>query len=149
MMITLNLNVIIMKKETTKIHTAMSYAQLTQKQAPSGNYFFAFSNTQLAEGIKKITLKEGEKILKAPGGMFGTKQAIDDFFKFYEDLEKEIAEKCTPQEVYAYEFNNHECSYVGDDERAIEIVIRTFGKEKAKTVKRRFACISIDKIKED
>ena len=48
-----------------------------------------------------------------------------------------MSEECDPQEVYDYEYSNHECSYVGDDTEAIEIVIAYFGKERAKEVERK------------
>ena len=47
------------------------------------------------------------------------------------------AQECDPQEVYFYEFNNHECMYAFDgDDEAMELVIKIFGVEKAKQVNR-------------
>ena len=60
------------------------------------------------------------------------------------ELHKRISKECIPQEVYNYEFDNHECSYVGDDEEAIKIVIDYFGAEKAKDVNRKCAYFQID-----
>lgn len=71
--------------------------------------FFAFSKQQFAEGIKNIRpLKEGEKLHKMDGGLFGTKDGMDKFFTYYQDRDNRIKAECNPQEVYFYEYNNHE-----------------------------------------
>lgn len=54
-------------------------------------------------------------------------------------LKTEVVENCSPQEVYDYEFLNHECGWTGDDEEAIQIVLHYFGADRAREVKR--ACI--------
>ena len=51
-------------------------------------------------------------------------------------LKAEVVENCSPQEVYDYEFLNHECGWTGDDEEAIQIVVHYFGVDRAKEVKR-------------
>lgn len=104
--------------------------------------FFAFSKSQIEEGIKKNNL-EGKKIYSAPGGLYGTKEGIHKLYSDYDKMDSEIAANCEPQSVYDYEFNNHECSYTTDDEEAIKIVVGIFGTEKAKEVKRRFAYFKI------
>jgi hypothetical protein len=45
--------------------------------------------------------------------------------------------------VYNYEYWNHECDYVGDDEEAVKIVISIYGNEIARTIKRKYAYYSI------
>lgn len=120
-----------------------NYATITERHPEMFECFFAFSNEQFAEGKKKAGI-EDKKILSAGYGLFGTKEGIDKFLGYYDNRDKEIAEKCTPQEVYDFEFGNHECSYTNDDEEPIKIVIRIFGAEKAKEVKRRFAHFNID-----
>ena len=104
--------------------------------------FFAFSKSQFEEGIKKLNL-EGKKIYSGIGGLYGTHEGIAQLYKFYDDQTKQIAEQCEPQDVYNYEFNNHECCYTNDDEEAIKIIVNTFGIERAKTVKRKFGYYSI------
>lgn len=118
------------------------YAQYKDKHPELWECFFAFSNQQCAEGIKKHNL-EGKELFNGGGGLIGTKEGIKKFLSFYDNLSKEIAANCNPQEVYDYEFDNHECSYTNDDTDAIKIVAATFGDEIAKTVHRRFACIEI------
>jgi hypothetical protein len=38
--------------------------------------------------------------------------------------------------MYNYEYWNHECDYVGDDEEAVKIVISIYGNEIARMIKR-------------
>ena len=53
------------------------------------------------------------------------------------DREKQIPTECDPQEVYFYEYNNHECMFAWDgDKEAVEIIIRHWGKDVAKSLKR-------------
>ena len=125
-----------------------NYYQLKEKHPQLVDCFFAFSKSQYSEAIEKHNLKE-KKICKADGGLFGTQEGIQKLYDDYEAISKEITEKCDPQEVYDYEFTNHECSYVGDDEEAIKIVVSYFGDERAKEVKRRFAITKIENLKFD
>lgn len=122
-----------------------TYQELKEKQPAMINYFFAFGNTQFAENRKKAGL-EDIKIYSAGNGLYGTQEGLNRLYSFYEDNRKEIAEKCNPQDAYDYEFDNHECEYVGDDEEAIKLIISYFGNEKAKQVERRYEYQSIDDI---
>lgn len=124
----------------------MNYSEIKNRQPVLVECFFAFSNSQFEEGVKKAGI-EGKKIYRAEGGLFGTQEGIKQLYDYYENLDKEIAKKCDPQEVYDYEFTNHECSYVGSDTEAIRIVAATFGDEKASTVNRRFAHVKIEELK--
>lgn len=123
-----------------------NYTTLKDQQPVLVDCFFAFSQSQINEGIEKNSL-QGKKLFRAPGGLFGTKEGIETLYADYEAISKQITETCDPQEVYAYEFDNHECSYVGDDEEAIKLVVSYFGDEKAKEVKRRFAVTKIENLK--
>lgn len=114
------------------------YTELKEQHAPMWETFFAFSNEQFDQGMKEAGI-EGKKIFSGGAGLYGTRAGIDKLMQFYEEREKRIAENCTPQEVYNYEFSNHECDYVGDDTEAIDIVINYFGAERAREVKRRYA----------
>ena len=115
------------------------YTELKEMHPPTVNCFFAFSNQQFAEGMKEHKL-EGQKIFHGGAGLYGTKEGIDEFMKFYDKLHDRIKEECAPQEVYDYEFGNHECEYVGDDREAYEIVVGYFGAERVATdVKRKHA----------
>lgn len=118
------------------------YAELKDKQPEMWECFFAFSNSQFAEGKKKAGI-EDRKLYDGGMGLYGTQEGIKKFFNFYDNLDKEIAENCDPQEAYNYEFDNHECSITCDDSDVIAIVIHIFGKDKAKTVKRKYGYTEI------
>jgi hypothetical protein len=120
-----------------------SYTQIKDQQPQLFECFFAFSNEQFTEGKIKAGI-EDKKILRGPAGLFGTQEGIKKLFADYDAIDKEIAENCNPQDVYNYEFDNHECSYTNDDQDPINIVVRIFGKERAKEVKRRFAYSKIE-----
>lgn len=113
--------------------------------------FFAFSNEQFDEGYKRLIelghIKEGDKVLRGPAGMFGTEKGLDDYFDFYENRDKAIPKECDPQEVYFYEYNNHESmiSWDGDLE-AIKIIIDIWGADVARKIKRYNVSMSVDNI---
>ncbi len=78
--------------------------------------------------------------------LYGTKEGIAKFMNHYDEQSKQIANECDPQEVYDYEFGNHECSYTCDDEECIKIVFGYFGLERTKEVKRRFGYYDLNKL---
>jgi hypothetical protein len=123
-----------------------NYNTLKDQQPVLVDCFFAFSKSQMEEGIEKHNL-QGKKLFRADGGLFGTQEGIQKLYNDYDAISKQISENCDPQEVYNDEFVNHECSYVGDDEEAIKLVVSYFGDEKAKDVKRRFAVTKIENLK--
>lgn len=116
-----------------------------ENHAPEGEYFFAFSDKQFEEGMKKLN---GKKVYRVKYGLFGTKEGLDKYFEYYNNKDKVIAERCNPQEVYYWEFNNHECmldSYEGD-RAAIEIILHTWGVDVARKIKRYSDVYELDKI---
>lgn len=104
--------------------------------------FFAFSNKQFVEGYKHLVelghIKEGDKIIQANlGGLFGTREGMDKFFNFYDESNKLIPQECDPQEVYFYEYNNHESMIAWDgDKDAFQLIVRYFGENVANTIHR-------------
>jgi hypothetical protein len=106
----------------------MKYRDLKRQEPVLVDCFFAFSREQLSEGVKKHNL-EGKTLVNAGAGLIGTKEGIEIFFNFYEERRVKIKQECTPQEVYDYEFWNHECTYTHSDNEVIEIVESIFGKE--------------------
>ena len=113
-----------------------------------GDCFFAFGKRQFEEAVKEKGLEES-KILSAGQGLYGTKEGIENYvnrrIKQIEDLYAETRERCTSQEVYDYEFANHECGYICDDEEAIKRVIEVFGVTRTgNEVKRRFGYYDIN-----
>ena len=113
--------------------------------------FFAFSNKQFSEGYKHLVelghIKDGDKVLSTFAGAFGTKEGFDKFFNFYKERDKVIAAECDPQEVYFYEYNNHESMIAWDgDLEAIKIIIDIWGADVARKIKRFNASMSVDNI---
>lgn len=122
-----------------------NYSEIKNRQPELHECFFAFSNQQYADGIKEHNLQD-KKIFRGVGGLFGTHEGIKQLYDFYDDLRKEIGEKCDPQEVYDYEFGNHECSYVCDDTEAMKIVISHFKPEQYNEVKRKCKCYTNEEL---
>ncbi len=131
--------------------TLETYKKLKyETHAPMEGCFFAFSDEQFNEGYEQIKhlLGENEKIVSVGNGtgLYGIRKYINRFFDFYNNKEKLIREQCDPQEVYYYEWNNHETCITYDDEEAIKIIIDVWGTEVAKTIKRRYATQTVDQI---
>lgn len=110
--------------------------------------FFAFSNTKFAEELKRIRpLKEGEKLVRIGGGGYGTRDGVKRLFEFYESIDAKIKEECDPQEIYFYEYNNHESMFAWDgDLEVIKIIIGIWGADVARSIKRYNASMSVDNI---
>lgn len=133
--------------------TVKRYREI-QDQHPDADecgVFFAFSNQQFSEGYKHLIelghIKDGDKVLHSVGGAFGTKEGLDKFFQFYEDRDKPIKAECDPQEIYFYEYNNHESMIAWDgDLEAIKIIISIWGADVARNIKRYNASMSVDNI---
>lgn len=129
--------------------TLKRYRELTDEQSnvdtKKFDVFFAFSNEQFEKGLKGIRpLAEGEKLVSIGGGGFATKDGAKRLFEFYESIDAKIKAECDPQEVYFYEYNNHESqiSWNGDLE-AIKIILSLFGEEAARKIKRYNASMSV------
>ena len=134
--------------------TANRYKEL-KKQHPNADdcgAFFAFSSEQFHEGYKRLVelghIKDGDKVIQTNlGGLFGTKDGIDKFIGFYDKRDKLIPKECDPQEVYFYEYNNHESMIAWDgDLEAIKIIIDIWGADMARKIKRYNASKSVDDI---
>ncbi len=114
-----------------------TYQEIKNQQPELFECFFAFSDKQFQDGIEKHNL-QGKKLYRGIGGLFGTHEGISKLYADYDAITKQISEQCSPQEVYDYEFGNHECSYVCDDSEAMKIVISYFKPEQYNEVKRRY-----------
>ena len=115
--------------------------------------FFAFSDKQYTENRDKLiklgTIKEDDTIYRGPSGMFGTKSGFDKYINFCKEIEKKIVAYCDPQEVYFYEYNNHESMISLDGDRyAIQEIIDFWGKDVAKSIVRFSAFDDIDSIED-
>lgn len=136
----------------TNVKTLKRYRELcreyTNVDIQKYDCFFAFSNTQFAEGLKTIRpLKEGEELVNfAPGG-YGTKDGVEQLNSYYKSIKDTIAKECDPYEIYCYEYNNHESFLSWDgDLGAIQIIIDTFGTDVAKSIERFSAQYAIERI---
>lgn len=104
-------------------------------------FFFAITGEQLEKGYRHLVelghIKDGDKICQSAGAMFGTREAIDRYYAFIDGNYKRIAEECDPQEVYIYEWNNHECMFSDyEEETVFKKISEMFGTERAANVKR-------------
>lgn len=82
--------------------------------------FYAFSEKQFKEGLKKLNLSEGDenKILKLGVGSFILKEKAVDFEKLILSQKQELKESLKDEkfllDALRYELSNHEYSYSGD-----------------------------------
>lgn len=112
------------------------YQEIIKLQAPLKQCFFAFSKEQIKEGIQNLGLKN-MKIISAGAGLYGTMEGIIEYTEFYDKIKLRISKECKPQDVYNYEYLNHECEYTGDDTEAFEIVQYYFTFRECQLVKRK------------
>ena len=120
------------------------YKEIMSEEPDSEKYgiFWAFSDEQFEEGkarMKELGLySEGQKIWSFGTGGYGvSEKLIDDFFAFYKNRRQRAADECDPQEVYLYEWNNHECM-IGwsGDEPAYNVIVDMYGENIAKGITR-------------
>ena len=99
----------------------------THPDADAIGVFFAFSDKQFNENRQKLidlgTLAPDAKIKYHPSisGLYGTDESIGNFLAAYDDRAKLIPKECDPQEVYFYEWNNHETMYSWDGDAEANI----------------------------
>lgn len=102
--------------------------------------FWAFSNEQLKEGINKINLSEGEKIVHIGHGGYLPKNNVDQFLNGMESIKKwekaeRKAQKDSDKEAHILsELNNYECFYVQDIEDALPSLLPFYKKEDIQAV---------------
>ena len=85
--------------------------------------FWAFSNEQFAEGLKKTTLAEGEKLASIGAGGYLPKSKVEQLKAGMKNItlwEKTEIKKMKDgkRKHIIYELNNHECFYTGSIEGA-------------------------------
>lgn len=143
--------IIMHNPKTIERYHQLKYDSASQPNCRKLGVFFAFSNKQFEEGYQQLVadghIKDGDKVVRSAyvNGMFGTREGFDKLYAAYDEIDKKIKEECDPQEVYFYEYNNHESMINWDgDEEAIKVIIRIWGKEVAKGIKRYHAIYDID-----
>lgn len=102
----------------------MKYSEAKQFNPTMTECFFAFSTDQAKEGRKNIP--ENAEIFAGGAGLYGTSEGLATFRQEMDTHQQMIKDNCDPQDVYNYEFSNHECGYTGDDSEALEIVADYF-----------------------
>ena len=130
-------HIVMINPQTTDL-----YDQLRYNSHPDINeygVFWAFIEEQFDKGYKRLVkdgfIKDGDKIYQTRHALYGSKESLDNFFKFYKQVDEQIKENCDPQEVYFYEYNNFECMFSGD-EQAYNTIVELWGTDVAKTIKR-------------
>lgn len=115
--------------------------------------FWAFGqgqfNEALAEKKRAGLISDSDKIKYHPhySGLYGTDEGISAFLSFYAKRDTAIPTDCDPQEVYFYEYNNHECMIDWDgDLSAIRIIIDIWGAAVAEKITRFSAGLSVADI---
>jgi hypothetical protein len=104
------------------------YQNKLSKLLDDNKAFFAFSESQLLEGIEKTKSKR-EDLVSCGIGMIMPKQNIKSFNDGMVELQKWLKSKIkeiNPNEIILYELNNYEAYYTGDITDALE-VLETYG----------------------
>lgn len=106
-----------------------------------------FSNIKNVIAKLKPLLNEGEKIIQFANGGFATPKGLEMMKAYWKSIDDRIRKECDPQEVYYYEYNNHESciNYDGDTE-AINIINDIWGEEIARKIKRFNRKMTIDQL---
>jgi hypothetical protein len=112
------------------------YFEIKDRNPVLKECFFAYSEQQFKEGVAKAGI-EGKKIFQGIAGLYGTKEGIKELMDYYTNQSKEIGEKCDPQFVYDFEYNNHECGYTNCDQEPWLIVKSYFTKKQCDSIKRK------------
>lgn len=105
--------------------------------------FFAFSQKQYEEGRDRLLasgiIQSADELCSWGYGFIATESCYDEFIAFGENRDKVIAAECDAQEVYFYEYNNHESMISwGGDSAAFDVIERIFSAKDVASVERIF-----------
>lgn len=138
------------KGETYKYYAKKKYS--SDDEIDSSGIFYAFSDKQFEDGVKRLGFTMDDlkgNIFSMGYGGYGTKDGIKRYLDSFDKRDADIPNICNPQEVYNYEWNNHECMYDYEgDEEALKIILITYGEDVARMIKRYRAMYSIEEIYE-
>lgn len=132
--------------------TIDTYYRLRWKEQPdleAMGIFCAFSEKQFDEGVKSLIkrgfIKDVSELRSGIANTFGAPGSFKKMYAAYDEISRRIKKECDPQEVYFWEFNNHETPYGwGGDIEVMRIIVDTWGYETAIGLKR--YCRSNDKV---
>lgn len=86
--------------------------------------FFAFSNEQFSEGVKKSPLAEGDKYVSIGSGGYMPKSKAPIYVagikRITLEFKNEVEENKQRKANILHELNNHECFYIGEIEDALD-----------------------------
>lgn len=143
-------SIVMVKPKTISRYRYLTEGEAAHPKTDDYGVFFSFSKDSFEKEYKRLVqqgyINEGEKIINAGQGLFGTKQELGRYLEFYTKRNEIIKQECNPQEAYCYEFNNHECMITGDDEPALTVVAERFGNAAARSIRRVCAYIPIHLI---
>ncbi|WPJ30553.1 hypothetical protein [Pseudoalteromonas phage vB_PalP_Y7] len=113
---------------TTTTHTVSSVRAegqaLTTKCFEKYGVFFAYSKKQFDEGVLKIKLDAGQKMVNVGSGMFCEKSKTTSFLNeleaIFEQNKKDLLEKVGAESIIKYELENHESYYTGCTDSACD-----------------------------
>lgn len=119
------------------------YQKTTDQLIEKHKIFFAFSISQLEEGMKKVGAKEKSELTNLDMGMIALKTEADPFMesmaKAYKQYKKDLKEaKEAKESAIYYELNNHECFYSGNIDPVVEMFEDIYTKEEIKQVYKKY-----------
>ena len=134
----------IQNDQTLKVYQAIRKEQYEHVHPET---CWEFTNFQNVLNKLKPLLKEGEKIIRFANGGYATPKGWEMMKAFWKSIDERIRTECDPQEVYYYEYNNHESciNYEGDTD-AIQIIINIYGPDVARQIKRFSKKMTIDQL---
>lgn len=105
--------------------------------------FFAFSTSQLEEGMKKVGAKEKSELTTLGMGAIALKTEADQFMDAMSEAnsqyKKELKEaKEAKESAIYYELCNYECFYSGDIDPVVEMFEDIYTKEEIKQVYKKY-----------
>ena len=92
---------------------------------------YVFGQDQWRDYLKRhnLTEEQAKATLIGDGfGGIGTKEAFKARDEYFDSVTKKISEQCNPDEIFEYEYWNHECGYTGDWSEALKITKAYFPK---------------------
>lgn len=114
--------------------TKNSYSEMKERQQHIvdnfNGWFFAFTNDQFDEGMKKVGLNPDEtsKVVRIGGGGFVKKDRLKAMEFMFDSMRKEMQEAIDADktgtgfiyDMFRYELENHEYGYTGELDETLE-----------------------------
>lgn len=119
------------------------FQKTTDQLIEKHKIFFAFSTSQLEEGMKKIGAKEKSELTNLGMGMIALKTEADAFIEAMDQADKQYkkdlkeAKEAKESAIY-YELCNHECFYSGNIDPVVELFEDIYTIEEIKQVYKKY-----------